>query len=65
MRECVVNIGFPWHTPVEDHAKSVNAQFRVDLHEHFRQELEKLGLDGDTARKAAYGVCEEILRIEN
>ena len=65
MREYVVNTGFPWHTPMEDHTKSVNAQFWVDLHEHFRQELEKLGLDGDTARKAAYGVREEILRIEN
>ena len=65
MRQCVVNAGFTWQTPLEDHTKRVGAQFWVDLHEHFRKELENLGIEHEIARKAAYGVREEILKPEN
>ena len=65
MRQCVVNAGFTWHTPLEDHTKSVGAQFWIDLHEHFREEMEKLGIAPEIAKEAAYGVREEILRVEN
>lgn len=65
MRQCVVNAGFTWHTPLEDHTKSVGEQFWIDLHEHFREEMEKLGIAPEIAKKAAYGVREEILRVEN
>lgn len=65
MRQCVVDTGFTWHTPLEDHTKSVGEQFWIDLHEHFREELEKLGIEKEIAKKAAYGVREEVLRVEN
>ena len=61
----VVSTGFTWHTPLEDHTKSVGAQFWIDLHEHFREEMEKLGIAPEIAKEAAYGVREEILRVEN
>jgi len=64
MRQCVVNAGFTWHTPLEDHTKSVGEQFWIDLHEHFREEMEKLGIAPEIAKKAAYGVREEILRCQ-
>ena len=65
MRQCVVDTGFTWHTPMEDHTKSVGAQFWVDLHESFRVKLEELGIEPEIAKKAAYGVREEILKVEN
>lgn len=65
MRQCVVNAGFTWHTPLEDHTKSVGEQFWIDLHEHFREEMEKLGIEPGIAREAAYNVRGEILRLEN
>lgn len=61
----VVSDGFTWHTPLEDHTKSVGTQFWVDLHEHFCMRLEELGIAPEIAKEAACKVRGEIQRIEN
>lgn len=65
MSASVVNTGFTWQTPLQDHTRSVGERFWIDLHEHFCKELEKLGIAPEIARKAAFGVREEILKPEN